>query len=73
MELIDDTRRFYPRLRFGGVVLALLALFLLVPTRLVGDAYQARAATPSHMLKIRSVIELQQTKLGDASRQYGFG
>lgn len=48
-----------------GIVLGAAFFCLPVPTRSAGDGYQARAATQSHLLKIRSVLA-QRTGLGEA-------
>lgn len=46
---------------FPGIVLAPLFFCLLAPTRSAGDGYQSRAATESHLIKIRGVLEREAT------------
>jgi len=59
IKWMNDLLQRSPRRWFRGVVLAPLFFCVLTPTRSAGDSYQARAATESHRLKIRGVLEHQ--------------
>ena len=63
--MINYLLQLSPRRWLYGIVLASLFFCLLTPTRVAGDGYQARAATQSHMLKIRRVLAYQ-TSLREA-------
>ena len=57
---------------FHGIVFAPIFFCLLTPARSAGDGYQSRAATESHLIKIRGVLEheadLSETLLDDLAQ-----
>jgi membrane-bound lytic murein transglycosylase MltF len=60
-------KSYHPRLTGGTSVLALYLLF--IPKPLIGESYQTDAVKEHQLSNIRTIIELQQTGMSNASRE----